>query len=43
MTQSVRDYLDQRFESEEIKAALATDGVIEALALGGDAVVAPER
>lgn len=28
MTQSVRQYLDERFESEEIKATLATDGVI---------------
>ncbi|HWC76980.1 MAG TPA: NAD(P)/FAD-dependent oxidoreductase, partial [Blastocatellia bacterium] len=28
MTQSVRDYLDERFESEQIKATLATDGVI---------------
>ena len=28
MTQSVRDYLDERFESEEIKATLCTDGVI---------------
>ena len=28
MTQSVRAYLDERFESEEIKATLATDGVI---------------
>jgi len=28
MTQSVRAYLDGRFESEEIKATLATDGVI---------------
>jgi phytoene dehydrogenase-like protein len=28
MTQSVRDYLDERFESDEIKATLATDGVI---------------
>jgi phytoene dehydrogenase-like protein len=28
MTQSVRDYLDERFESNEIKATLATDGVI---------------
>jgi phytoene dehydrogenase-like protein len=28
MTQSVRVYLDERFESEEIKATLATDGVI---------------
>ena len=30
MTQSVRDFLDERFESEEIKATLATDGVIGA-------------
>src|SRR6516164_6166167 len=28
MTQSVRDYLDERFESEQIKTTLATDGVI---------------
>jgi phytoene dehydrogenase-like protein len=28
MTQSVREYLDERFESEHIKATLATDGVI---------------
>lgn len=28
MTQSVRQFLDERFESEEIKATLATDGVI---------------
>jgi phytoene dehydrogenase-like protein len=28
MTQSVRAYLDERFESDEIKATLATDGVI---------------
>ena len=28
MTQSVRTYLDERFESDEIKATLATDGVI---------------
>ena len=28
MTQSVRDYLDERFESDEIKTTLATDGVI---------------
>lgn len=28
MTQSVRTYLDDHFESEEIKATLATDGVI---------------
>ncbi|HKA20861.1 MAG TPA: NAD(P)/FAD-dependent oxidoreductase [Blastocatellia bacterium] len=28
MTQSVRAYLDEHFESEEIKATLATDGVI---------------
>jgi phytoene dehydrogenase-like protein len=28
MTQSVRAYLDERFESEEIKATLATDGII---------------
>ena len=28
MTQSVRDYLDERFESDEIKATLCTDGVI---------------
>ena len=28
MTQSVRAYLDERFESAEIKATLATDGVI---------------
>jgi phytoene dehydrogenase-like protein len=28
MTQSVRTYLDERFESEEIKTTLATDGVI---------------
>src|SRR6185295_390939 len=28
MTQSIRAYLDERFESEEIKATLATDGVI---------------
>lgn len=28
MTQSVRAYLDERFESGEIKATLATDGVI---------------
>ncbi|MGH9759573.1 MAG: phytoene desaturase family protein, partial [Blastocatellia bacterium] len=28
MTQSVRNYLDERFESEEIKTVLATDGVI---------------
>src|SRR5918912_391601 len=28
MTQSVRAYLDERFESEHIKATLATDGVI---------------
>jgi phytoene dehydrogenase-like protein len=28
MTQSVRQYLDERFESNEIKATLATDGVI---------------
>ncbi|MEW6208695.1 MAG: NAD(P)/FAD-dependent oxidoreductase [Acidobacteriota bacterium] len=28
MTQSVRDYLDYRFESDHIKATLATDGVI---------------
>jgi phytoene dehydrogenase-like protein len=28
MTQSVRDFLDERFESEEIKTTLATDGVI---------------
>jgi hypothetical protein len=26
MTQSVRAYLDEHFESEEIKATLATDG-----------------
>ncbi|HXG68845.1 MAG TPA: NAD(P)/FAD-dependent oxidoreductase [Blastocatellia bacterium] len=29
-TQSVRDFLDERFESEEIKTTLATDGVIGA-------------
>ncbi|HEY9785381.1 MAG TPA: NAD(P)/FAD-dependent oxidoreductase [Candidatus Obscuribacterales bacterium] len=28
MTQSVRDFLNERFESEEIKTTLATDGVI---------------
>jgi len=28
MSQSVRAYLDERFESQEIKATLATDGVI---------------
>jgi phytoene dehydrogenase-like protein len=28
MTQSVRTYLDEHFESEQIKATLATDGVI---------------
>jgi phytoene dehydrogenase-like protein len=28
MTQSVRDYLDERFESDQIKTTLATDGVI---------------
>ena len=28
MTQSIRAYLDERFESDEIKATLATDGVI---------------
>jgi len=28
MTQSVRVYLDERFESDQIKATLATDGVI---------------
>jgi phytoene dehydrogenase-like protein len=28
MTQSVRDFLEARFESEEIKTTLATDGVI---------------
>ncbi len=28
MTQSVRDFLDERFESDEIKTTLATDGVI---------------
>ncbi|MBZ0188762.1 MAG: NAD(P)/FAD-dependent oxidoreductase, partial [Candidatus Obscuribacterales bacterium] len=28
MTQSVRDYLDERFESDAIKTTLATDGVI---------------
>lgn len=28
MTQSVRSYLDERFESNEIKTTLATDGVI---------------
>jgi phytoene dehydrogenase-like protein len=28
MTQSVRDFLDARFESDEIKTTLATDGVI---------------
>ena len=28
MTQSVRDYLDERFESDQVKATLATDGVI---------------
>ncbi|HYL98746.1 MAG TPA: NAD(P)/FAD-dependent oxidoreductase [Blastocatellia bacterium] len=28
MTQSVRSYLDERFESDEIKTVLATDGVI---------------
>ena len=28
MTQSIRSYLDERFESEQIKATLATDGVI---------------
>ncbi len=28
MTGSVRDYLDERFESDHIKATLATDGVI---------------
>src|SRR5215467_10581533 len=28
MTQSVRNYLDERFESPEIKTTLATDGVI---------------
>jgi phytoene dehydrogenase-like protein len=28
MTQSVRDFLDERFESEQIKVTLATDGVI---------------
>ena len=28
MTQSVRQYLDERFESDQIKATLATDGVI---------------
>lgn len=28
MSQSIKDYLDERFESEEIKATLATDGVI---------------
>lgn len=30
MTQSVRDYLDERFESDVLKATLATDGVIGA-------------
>lgn len=30
MTQSVRDFLDERFESPEIKTTLATDGVIGA-------------
>jgi len=30
MTQSVRDFLDERFESDEIKATIATDGVIGA-------------
>lgn len=30
MTQSVKDYLDERFESEVLKATLATDGVIGA-------------
>src|SRR6185295_10513685 len=28
MTQSVREFLDERFESNEIKTTLATDGVI---------------
>ncbi|HKV40460.1 MAG TPA: NAD(P)/FAD-dependent oxidoreductase [Blastocatellia bacterium] len=28
MTQSIRSYLDERFESDEIKTTLATDGVI---------------
>lgn len=28
MTQSVRDFLNERFESEHVKATLATDGVI---------------
>src|SRR5262249_59984845 len=28
MTQSARDFLDERFESNEIKTTLATDGVI---------------
>jgi phytoene dehydrogenase-like protein len=28
MTESVRDFLDERFESDEIKTTLATDGVI---------------
>src|ERR1700755_937310 len=28
MTQSVRAYLDERFESDHIKATLSTDGVI---------------
>lgn len=28
MTQSVRDFLNERFESEEVKTTLATDGVI---------------
>ncbi|MBI3950213.1 MAG: NAD(P)/FAD-dependent oxidoreductase [Acidobacteria bacterium] len=28
MTQSARDFLNERFESEEVKATLATDGVI---------------
>jgi len=28
MTQSVRDFLDERFDSEQVKVTLATDGVI---------------
>lgn len=32
MTQSVSDFLNERFESEEIKATLATDGLIGATA-----------
>ncbi len=30
MSQSVKDYLDERFESETLKATLATDGIIGA-------------